>query len=321
MRRIMFLAVLSLVLCGCAIISNDSKVTKSSNETDIQIKFQTSTSNPNTTKLQEASSRPVSDISSPEKDMVNCSKFEVVNKDIDVKKIMKLLYEKKSLNSFKRGKTGEWVSQIDGVYHTWQKIENGGVIYFSDRKIEKTDKDKARRAAEDFIKRFCSNFNLSFIKESEKTDEDGCYTFCYAQTCEGIRVMGNKTVALPNNDEKSIHGSYIEVTIDGAGINSLFLQQAFDVKKTVKSYQAEKDFIVRDKILETAKKYYKKLYTDLKDKAEMEIQDIQIIYMPYIEGNVQYLIPVYDLSIKEESRKEPICMLMDTVTAYVYYAQ
>lgn len=306
MKQIVFFCMLSFVLCGCAVISPISEETKSNRKTDIDMEIQTS------------SPEPDAEISSLEKEKY--SKLEVVNKDIDAKKIMELIHNNKQLEFFKKRKGGEWTAQIDGINYTWEKT-GSSLIYTNDKKIKETDKEDARKFAEDFIKRFGDSLNLSYSKASENKDEDGCYTFCYVQICEGINVMGEKTIYLPNNTEKAIHGSYIEITVDGTGIVSLFLQQVFDVKRTVKSYQREKDFINENKILETAKKHYEKLYADLKEKAEMEIQDIRVIYMPYEEGNAQYFIPVYDVTIHEKARKEPICMMMDAVTAYVYYAQ
>ena len=307
MKRIVFFFMLLLILCGCAVAPPNLEKPQSNHGAEIDMGIQT------------RSPQPKSTISSQEKR--DFYKIQVANKDLNIKKMMELVHGKKQLNLFKKEKKGRQIGQIDGVKHTWEKTENNGILYTNDRSAKEPDKKKARQEAQDFIERFNIKFNLSFSKDNEKKDEDGSYTFCYIQTWDGIKVMGNKTVYLPDNDEKPIHGSYIEVNVDETGIASIFLQQVFDVKKKVKSYQTGKDLIAQDKIVKAAKKHYENLYADLKETARMAIQDVAVIYMPYKENNTQYFIPVYEIAIGEKGRKESIYMLMDAVTAYVYYAQ
>lgn len=251
------------------------------------------------------------------------SKFAVENQKLDVKSILKLLISEKedSIDNMDMG-TEENTIETNGIKHTWSLVNNT-FMYYNDKNIGIIeDKEKAENKASEFVKML--GWDISNNTEIT-TGDDGSLIYTYTLQHNGVELMGNYNVYLPDNDETPVQGAYIEIGIGKEGIIRVYISGILNFNDTIKSYDASKDFIDKEKLSKTVLTYYKEIYADLGEdiKATLNIESFSIIYMPYREKKNIVLIPVYDVTLEKKinGNLQEAKMLIDAVDSYVYYAE
>lgn|GEM_PF-5098601 len=243
-------------------------------------------------------------------------KTELEKASYDESAILKYLigdFDKNEILNHNTSEGNESSVEIDDVKHTWMAGENTLIYYNNVNDNGSISESEALNQSNAFVE------TLGFDIDENPTikEEAGKYMIEYALLYKGTRVLGNKIAGM-----QEIQGEYVSVTVSGTGINGVEISNIMKPTQVLETYDAEADFIAPDKLHQMNDIYFEKMYSELGEDipATFSIKNINVIYMPYMEENIQILIPVLELEVISEIEGSQITtsIIMDAITGYIY---
>ena len=204
------------------------------------------------------------------------------------------------------GKNYKWYS-TDTNY--WFAIDN-------EKKAEPIeDYEQARWASDDFVSRMGLIVSED-VQEVKLTDlYEGALEYIYEMDYEGVKILGREAVDI---GDELLYGVGISVLVDGNGIKIVSLNNVPEIQGVLETYEPT-DFIPVSRVYQMIDTYNNLIY-GTEQPWECKIDEIQVIYIPYIEGDTKVLIPAYEVKATykwaEEIGKSKY--IIDVFTGEVY---
>lgn len=144
----------------------------------------------------------------------------------------------------------------------------------------------------------------------------------FEQTYEGVPI----SEGLFDIGAQTVWGPYLTIDIDGSGYRSVAFHNLVMVGEVLKTYHSS-EFLAVEELEKRAISYnlsfMSNVGVDRTPQVQMEIKNIEIVYIPSLEKNQTVLIPAYRLVMEEiwdggAGMSGEYRYIMDVFTGYVY---
>jgi hypothetical protein len=250
-------------------------------------------------------------------------KTEIENISYDTEIILRNLISNFDINNINHNESPEGIEnyvEINNIRHAWVVNEHIFNYYNNKEDSSITSKEEAQKLSDNLVERL----GYDEISEPTVTISDEIFYFEYSLQYKGSKILGKESINLANTGgENFITGEYIEVSVQGNQIKSIYLSNLRKTVNVVKEYNGVNDFINYSKLKKILSTYMKAFYKEFGEgiTGSYEVNKTEVIYMPYIENNTQFLIPVIKVEgINTINKKDyDYIIYLDAVTGNIIY--
>lgn len=317
-KFVLTLILLSCIFSSCQISAEE---TTADRNTGANINVQIDTTN-QTTMEQD-------DDESSHEEALMLYQVETSFPELSEASLMNLLISDYRPENVERTDSGENICTFkDGdIIHKWS-INQGDLyqtfFYSNDREAEPVaDKEKARKAADEFINQFKQLYpELEFNDAIMRDEENGEFTMEYTLSFHSSAILGNRNLEVQiGSSQQSMHGTWISITVGEQGISYVYISNMYVPGEILQEY-GEADMISEDNLVERIGEYLNHLYSDNEKKTEgnFMLQEKTPLYLPFQEKNEIILKPVYVVTgtLTLNDSETTFSVYADVVTGYIY---